>query len=69
MVCLSGESPSGMKLVMVFELNVKLDEFVKSRKHKKALLIKQGFHIDLEWSGRLDLNQRPPRPERGALPD
>ncbi len=20
------------------------------------------------WSGRLDLNQRPPRPERGALP-
>ena len=22
-----------------------------------------------QWSGRLDLNQRPPRPERGALPD
>jgi hypothetical protein len=21
------------------------------------------------WSGRLDLNQRLPRPERGALPD
>jgi hypothetical protein len=21
-----------------------------------------------KWSGRLDLNQRPPRPERGALP-
>ena len=24
---------------------------------------------DKGWSGRLDLNQRPPRPERGALPD
>ena len=22
----------------------------------------------MNWSGRLDSNQRPPRPERGALP-
>ncbi len=26
-------------------------------------------HNNFSWSGRLDLNQRPPRPERGALPD
>src|SRR5512132_4247413 len=24
--------------------------------------------LDLKWSGRLDLNQRPPAPEAGALP-
>ena len=26
-------------------------------------------NCNFSWSGRLDLNQRPPRPERGALPD
>src|SRR5213594_2060242 len=24
--------------------------------------------LDLDWSGRLDLNQRPPAPQAGALP-
>ena len=26
------------------------------------------IHFDLQWSGRPDLNRRPPAPEAGALP-
>ena len=28
----------------------------------------QAYKLLVIWSGRLDSNQRPPRPERGALP-
>ena len=37
-------------------------------KHKPQFPFKLLFLIEIEWSGREDLNLRPPGPEPGALP-
>ena len=38
------------------------------KKVEKAARNSNGFFRAVAWSGREDLNLRPPRPERGALP-
>ena len=35
---------------------------------QELLMTSKFIQFLMNWSGRLDSNQRPPRPERGALP-
>ena len=40
----------------------------RSRMQRETTVAKSRRGLVLKWSGRLDLNQRPPAPEAGALP-
>jgi hypothetical protein len=46
-----------------------MEEVWKTSEKKKKVVGQHDLTHSNVWSGRLDLNQRPLRPERSALPD